>query len=398
MKSRNPFLLITISIISVISLAYFLPSKPARTQVQSGFDRSVTIEITNPLKVPLADHAVVIPVADIVKVVPDFNPLNCEIGSGPAALPFQVDDLDGDGKPDELALIVTLPPGTTALICRYSKTGMRPNPFPVRTYARLAWETANANIGWESNCAAYRFYWGQLEAFGKLDKTLIMAAFNANYGYHEVQKWGMDILHVGDASGLGGINLWEGENRISTVNPAGKGENQYERKVISAGPVRAVARVDISHIGPAKAQYTVALIMSAFNDHSYSRQDIIIKSSAGGRVTYSPGIEKLKNETWSMDKEKGYLATWGEGAPNAGEVGLAAIFSPAEYSGFAENNLDRYVKLAIPSGEKRTHWLFGGWHLGLTAPKQPQASNWAAEVAQTAARVLAPVKVEVKAR
>ena len=58
------------------------------------------------------------------------------------------------------------------------------------------------------------------------------------------------------------------------------------------------------------------------------------------------GIEKLPKETWSMDKEKGYIVTWGEGAPGAGEVGLAAIFNPAEFAGFAENELDRFVKLA----------------------------------------------------
>jgi hypothetical protein len=99
-----------------------------------------------------------------------------------------------------------------------------------------------------------------------------------------------------------------------------------------------------------------------------------------------------------MDKDKGYLATWGDGAPGAGEVGLAAIFNPAEYSGFAETDLDRYVKLAVPSGEKRTHWIYGGWHQGLTAPRPPQASNWARDAAELAARLLAPLKIQIKPR
>ena len=57
-------------------------------------------------------------------------------------------------------------------------------------------------------------------------------------------------------------------------------------------------------------------------DNTCSRQDIIINSGAGGEVIYSPGIEKLPKETATVDKNKGYVATWGEGAP--GEVGLAA--------------------------------------------------------------------------
>jgi hypothetical protein len=396
MKNYIRSVAILIFTISIISLGISCKGDKTSHEAPGELAKSFTIELTNSLPTPLENHAVVIPIADILGAVPDFNALNCSLtASEDRALPYQVDDLDDDGNPDELAFIATLPPGSTEITCRYSTTGTRPNPFPVKTYTRLAWETANANIGWESNRAAYRFYWGQLEGFGKLDESLVMAAFNANYGYHEMQTWGMDILHVGDASGLGGISLWEGDSRISTVNPAGKGENVYDRKIIAAGPVRAVARVDISHVGPAEAQYAVTLIMSAFTDNTYSRQDILIQSSAGGQVVYSPGIEKLPEETWFMDEDKGFLATWGEGAPGAGEVGLALIFAPAERVGFAENALDRYVKLAVPTGEKRTHWIVAGWHLGITAPQPPQASNWAKAIEEMSIRLTAPLNPRI---
>ncbi len=385
--------------VSIISLGVSCKSEKVPPEPSGEPAKGFIIELTNPLPTPLEKHAVVIPVADILRAVPDFNAFNFGLTEAEnQTLPYQVDDLDGDGKPDELAFVATLPPGPKEITCLYSTTGTRPNPFPAKTYARLAWETANANIGWESNRAAYRFYWGQLEGFGKLDESLIMAPFNANYAYHEMQPWGMDILHVGDASGLGGISLWEGDNRISTINPAGKGENVYERNVIAAGPVRAVARVDISHIGPAEAEYIVTLIMSAFTDNIYSRQDVLIRSSAGGQVVYSPGVEKLPQETWSVNEDTGYLATWGEGAPGAGEVGLALIFAPAEHAGFAENELDRYVKLALPSGEKRTHWIVAGWHLGITAPPPPQASNWAKAVEEISIRLTAPLNPRIIAK
>ena len=398
MKHR-PFLHFSLILsISIVLLGISCKKEPAAAEMPSGLEKSFTVTLTNPLEAALPNQAVVIPVADVASAAADFNPLNCEFSVAGTAVPYQADDLDGDGKPDELAFVLDLAPGATVIDGRYAPAGARPNPFPAATYARLAWEAVNANIGWESNSAAYRFYWGQLEAFGKLDKTLIMSLFTADYGYHNMQPWGMDILHVGAASGLGGINIWEGENRISTVNPAGKGSNQYERRVIAAGPVRAVARVDITGIGPAPAQYTVRLLMSAFHNNTWSRQDVIITSSAGGDIVYSPGLEKLPKETAAMDMDRGFVSTWGEGAPGAGEVGLAVLFSPAEFAGYAENDLDRYVKLSIPSGAKRTHWLLGGWHQGLTAPAAPQAEGWAAEVAATAAKVLAPVKVEIQAR
>ena len=396
MKHR-PFLPFALVLsLSIVLLGISCRKEPAPPA--GPVEKSLAITLTNPLETALPKQAVIVPVAAIAAAAADFNPLNCGFTVAGTAVPYQADDLDGDGKADELAFALDLPPGATVIEARYSPEGTRPNPFPAATYARLAWEAVNANIGWESNSAAYRFYWGQLEAFGKLDKTLIMSLFTADYGYHNLQPWGMDILHVGEASGLGGINVWEGENRLSTINPAGKGANQYERKVIAAGPVRSIARVDITGLGPAQAQYTVTLLMSAFTDNTYSRQDIIVNSSAGGDVVYSPGLEKLPKETAAVDKDKGYVATWGEGAPGAGEIGLSVIFNPAEYAGFTENDLDRYVKLSIPSGVKRTHWILGGWHRGITAPAAPQAEGWAAEVAATAAAVLAPVKVDVQAR
>jgi hypothetical protein len=396
MKYRSILVSALILTISIVILGISASSRPG--QAQAGFEKSFKLKLTNPLKTALPNQAIVIPIADVVKSVPDFNAENCEFLAAGQAVPFQADDLTGDGKADELAFVLSLPPGATILTGRYSPTGSRPNPFPVRTYARLAWETQNANIGWESNCAAYRFYWGQFEAFGKLDKTLIMNLFTTTTIYHNIQPWGMDILHVGNASGLGGISLWEGDTRLSTVNPAGKGENQYERKVVAFGPVRSIARVDISHIGPAKAQYTVTLLMSCFNDNTYSRNAITVTSSAGGQVVFSPAIQKLAKETWGLDKAKGYLETWGDGAPGAGDVGLATIFNPGECVGFAESDLDRFVKLSVPSGVAKTYWTLGGWHQGLTAPQPPQAAGWKSEVAETAARVLAPVKIEVATR
>ncbi len=362
-------------------------------QLKKGF----ILELNNSLESSLPDHGVVIDLEELLAAVPDFNPRNCAFTDSQGnPLLFQADDIDGNGRPDELAFCLTLPPGKSEIIGYYSPTGTQLPDFPAKTYARLAWEPADANIGWESNRAAYRFYWGQIEAFGKLDERLVMANFTADYKYHEMQDWGMDILHVGEASGLGGISLWEGDNRISTINPAGKGPNQYLRKVIAAGPIRAVARVDIQNIGPANAQYKITLVMSAFTNNIYSRQDIRITSTASGEIIYSPGVEKLADETYFMNPEKGYLASWGQGAPGAGEIGLAVIFNPAEFVGFAENELDRYVKLAIPAGKKRTFWVCGGWHLGITAPESPPASNWARKIKEMSARLLAPLTPKIK--
>ncbi len=335
-EATTCFIVALIFTISIVLLGISCKKGPVPPAAPSGFEKSLTITLTNPLETTLPNQAVVIPVGEIASTVADFNPLNCEFNAGGSAVPYQADDLDGDGKPDELAFVLSSAlrarrPST----CRYSPTGSRPNPFPAATYARLAWEAVNANIGWESNSAAYRFYWGQLEAFGKLDKTLIMSLFTADYGYHNMQSWGMDILHVGDASGLGGISLWEGENRISTVNPAGKGiepiraqgdrrrtrpgrrPGRYQRHRAGQGAVHGHSpHVRLPRITPSRART------------SSSPQAPAATSFTAPASRSSP----RRRPPWT--RTKAIVATWGEGAPGAGEVGLAVhLQAPASTPG-----------------------------------------------------------------
>lgn len=400
MRIRSGIFLLSIFLIPASFRCLSQQSGGQPTPAFAAFEKRFLIELTNPLKTPLANHPIVLDIGEITKAVPDFNPLNCALVSREAdhVMPHQADDLNGDQKPDELACVVSLPPGPTAIVCYYSPSGTRTMSFPVKTHARLAWEAQNANIGWESNCASYRLYYGQIEGFGKLYDYLILPVLTANYTYHNMTEWGMDILHVGDASGLGGISLWEGEKRVPAMNIGGKGDVKIDRKVLATGPVRGLARVDLSNIRSAQGEHTMTLILSAFADNFFSRQDITVSTNVSQEVTYSPGIEKLAGDTFTWDKAKGFLAVWGTGVEGAGDIGLGLMFSPQEYAGFAENSLDRYVKLRIPAGKTRTHWILTGWSKGFTAPALPAAANWAKRVEELGLRLRTPIKVQFKTK
>jgi hypothetical protein len=370
-------------------------------QSLSEFEKKFIIEFINPLKDNLKNFPLILNVPEILKAVPDFNPANYVLVSGNPkkdwqVLPSQIDDLDGDKKPDELVFITSLAPGTTEISCYYSPKGARTVEYPVKAHARLAWETQNANIGWESNCASYRLYYGQIEGFGKLHEYLILPGLTANYAYHNMQEWGMDILHVGNASGLGGISLWEGEVRIPAMNLGGKGDIKIERRVLASGPVRGLGRVDLSNIRSEKGEFTLILFVSAYADNFFSRQDIYINTPGGNEIIYSPGLQKLAGENWTFDKDKGFLATWGLGAEGAGEIGLGLMFEPGEYAGFSEDDLDRFVKLRAASGKKQTHWILTGWSNGFTTPASPAASNWAKRLEELGNKLRTPLPWKVK--
>src|SRR5258708_8848768 len=91
--------------------------------------KNIKIAISNP-----GDHArkaadIVIPIPQLRKIAPDFTPGSMIVTASDAStleqdasvlqteeLPSQVDDLDGDGKGDELALQVDLAPHQTRIV------------------------------------------------------------------------------------------------------------------------------------------------------------------------------------------------------------------------------------------------------------------------------------------
>ena len=92
------------------------------------------------------------------------------------------------------------------------------------------------------------------------------------------------------------------------------------------------------------------------------------------------------------------LASWGTGYVGAGDIGLGVIYRPEEYEGFAEGELDRYVKLRAPSGETRTHWIYGDWRKGFPNPTAPTARDWALRVEDLALQLGSPVTVRIVVR
>ncbi|MFO7976584.1 MAG: DUF4861 family protein, partial [Candidatus Hydrogenedentota bacterium] len=88
---------------------------------------------------------------------------------------------------------------------------------------RVAWaeDWIPPNIGWESEVAGFRAYWGQFDFFGKQKDALVLPTFSEQYNYHEEQPWGMDALHVGQSGGLGGITLYVDGTPYPVYSPEG---------------------------------------------------------------------------------------------------------------------------------------------------------------------------------
>jgi len=392
-------LVAALAFIAASALASGRAAAQARGPEALGFTKHFAVEITNPSKLALENHVLILDVADIrAAVAADFNTYMYALfdpaGGEYALVVSQADDLDKDRYHDQIVVVRTLPAvSTTRLLCYYTPERSFQLMATQKAFARSGWQAGGAEAGWESNLAAYKLVQGRIGFYGKLQPGLILKKFPAAEA--KPQDWGMDVLDPGQSAGLGGLSLWDGANRIPLF---GASAPQAKVTVIAPGPVRALVKAEYPAVRTAAGEITLTVFHSAFADNAFSRQDVVIAGKPGAPVVLGPGLQKLAGGSSSLDRTKGAFSVWGEGADKAGEIGLAAIFAPADFADIDDAALDRTLKLAGRAGKTLTYWLTGAWERGVTAPGAPAAKNWARQAEDLAARLLVPVKVEFKSK
>src|SRR2546422_2369812 len=215
------------------------------------------LSITNPTDQARLHENIVLSVADLKHIAPDFKAGDVIVTTSDAAtleddartlqtteLPSQADDLDGDNKYDELAFQIELKPKQTRIVTiAYGETATIQRlrgDYPKRTAAKFTMKFDG--LGWESEATAWRIYFDKrnaIDVWGKRRPGLYLAMFGApEYVYNLESPFGRDIYRIGDAIGIGAVAaLVDGKAvRVSDV---------AERKwrIISAGPIRAIVEL-----------------------------------------------------------------------------------------------------------------------------------------------------------
>lgn len=223
--------------------------------------RVLKLSITNPSDEARIAEDIVISVAELRRIAPDFKPGDVIVTTSDAAtvdedartlqtieLPSQTDDLDGDNRLDELAFQIDLKPKQTRVVTiAYGETAtiqrLR-SEYPKRTAAKFTMKFDG--LGWESEATAWRIYFDQrnaIDVWGKRRPGLYLEMFGApEYVYNLDSPFGRDIYRIGDAIGIGAVAaLVDGK----AVRVADVAERKW--RIISAGPVRAI--VELSYKG-----------------------------------------------------------------------------------------------------------------------------------------------------
>jgi hypothetical protein len=224
-----------------------------------------SVILSNPLHVERNDEVIILSENQIneeITLSEDALPVfKNETGN---LIPSQIDDLDGDGNWDEVAVLLDFGPNETKKIGIESVNASEYPDFEKRTNLRLgiiqedgsyrevdSYEALPCNggfkiiaqaesVSWENDKIAFRNYFdcrNVKDLFGKLKPDLILDKIQTPElpGYHELADWGMDVLHCGSSLGSGGIALMRNDSlyRLGSTK-------EYSYRKLTEGPVRSV--------------------------------------------------------------------------------------------------------------------------------------------------------------
>ncbi|HWC96956.1 MAG TPA: DUF4861 family protein [Candidatus Sulfopaludibacter sp.] len=279
------------------------------------------LAVTNPSAETRVAQNVVVPVSSLKAIAKDFAAGAVIVTTSDAAtlaqdaatlqtteLASQADDLDGDGKWDELAFQIDLKPNQTRIVTL--AYGDAPtiqrlrSQYQRRTDAKFA--VHYEGPGWESEEIAWRIYFDKrnaIDIYGKRRPGLYLDLFaSPEYVYHQESPFGRDIYGIGKALGVAGIGALVDGKAVPIAEVADR-----KWKVISTGPVRSI--LEFEYTGWKVGGHTVDLtsrITQWAGEHGFEHR---ISVRNGDGVALVTGIP-LKPVTGNLDAA-GVVATWG---------------------------------------------------------------------------------------
>lgn len=338
--------------------------------------KNIKIAISNPSDHARAAADIVIPIAQLRKVAPDVTPGAMIVTLSDAStleqdasvlqteeLPSQVDDLDGDGKGDELAFQVDLAPHQTRIVTvsygNQERIWRLRGDYQQRTAALFSRKIEG--LGWESERVAFRVYFDSrnaIDLYGKRRPTLQLGMFaSPDYTYHDESPEGRDIYKVGDAIGIGSVaGLVDGK----VVKVAEVKERKWG--IISSGPVRTIVELEYDGWNAGGRIIDLRSRITQWTGERGFTHAIFAKSAEDFEfVTGLPAKTGIEPVTSGKDSAVEWLATWGEQVvapgPTATEaipgqqLGLAIVML-APHAAFTNDSKNHLIEFKLSDGSQ----------------------------------------------
>jgi hypothetical protein len=278
-------------------------------------------------------------------------------------------------------------------------------PLVPRAHARFVPERLD-DFAWENDRVAHRTYGpaiikdpaehlvsSGIDVWSKSAHKLVQDAWYRRGDYHLDKGEGLDFYHVGTTRGCGGLGIFDDGTLYTSSNFSGW-------KILADGPLRTEFELRFDAWGAAGRKVAETRRVSLDAGTHFSRVRSTFASSAPRPLTVGVGIVRREGEG-RYGQGAGTMSYWepamGENGSNACAVIVpaATAFETLPAAAPRASEAGHYLALApVRPGQPFTYYLGAAWSKGGDFAS-PQA--WEAYVAQTAARLAAPVAVSVSA-
>ncbi|MGE5497810.1 MAG: DUF4861 domain-containing protein, partial [Syntrophothermus sp.] len=387
------------------------------------------VKVTNPANMGRKDEVIPLPIGDLKKVNPRFNENAFVVYDGETQLPAQCEDIDGDGKADNIIILTDLKPNESKTLA--IESGMLPEKeYTKRTHAEISVKTGYKLVngvytggefhsvkevempqdhfahdalykfegpGWESDRVAYRFYLdsrNRNDIFGKLTGRMVLQEVGLNdlvsdsrESYTKMCDWGMDIFKVGESLGLGSIGMMR-SGKVNTVSKVDK----VNSIVTSDGPIRSSILNIYSGWMVDSLRFNISSLLSISAGSRLTKTDLTISGSPENIVT---GIAKHEGCLLVKDTNShrwGYIASYGAQSLAGDNLGLVIFFRQSDLIKVTEDSVSYIVELKPKDG--KVGYFFGAaWQKELNGLKtEEEFRNYLDE---EAGRLSNPVVIEL---
>ncbi|WP_323845743.1 glycoside hydrolase family 88 protein [Microbulbifer magnicolonia] len=257
--------------------------------------------------------------------------------------------------------------------------------------------------GIESDLVGYRVYldWRNgFDVFGKRTREPVLQDVGQDGfdSYHEMSDWGMDILKVGSALGVGGYGYWDGEKtiRVSDVQ-------NWSATIAENGELYSSFALRYSGWRPSEGQQTdlnATLAMRAGSRlvEVEAQTSAELENMAAGLVKL-PGTKLLVGDLDITGKAWTYIGTYGPQSLDGSKLGLGLLVQKQDIKQITEDEHNQVVVLN-PRGQQVHYYFTAAWELEASSAHGPitDAEQFEVYLAQEAEKLTMPLRKKLSTR
>ncbi|MGH8852750.1 MAG: DUF4861 family protein [Telluria sp.] len=384
----------------------------------AGAAERLTVTASHTLDIARPAETIAIPWASVAAALPQAlsQQLVVKDASG-RSLPYQVTNLAPTAKDPkmtgaaygELLFQHDFKPGQKKASFTIEKTGATVPPFPAKTTARFVQERLD-DFAWENDKLAHRTYGPALGApapagsdkevlvtsgldiwFKRVPYPIVDRWYNIGHDHYHVDEGeGIDMYNVGPTRGAGGTGIWDGKTLHVGVNFA-------QWKILANGPVRTVFELHYNGWDAAGTKVSEVKRFTVDAGRYFDRIDSTFSFTGPSNLTAAVGLNKRPSDKgqeikvdFTENRADGSLVQWVT-QRSFGDFGVAVIVPEG---GFASDERNGLVTAPVVSGQLLRYYVGAAWTRGSPFATQ---RDWQRHVADEAARLRAPLKVELAA-